>query len=200
MISSPAIIPIRSICDASYCPGNGLFWLGRGYDVQVPRAVHLGSQVSVAAASGIAAAVLAGLPTGLSLLLLSCELNSSVFLELSLVGLQSEFLEVAVELQPMLTDKINIRGFFFSCCFLSHLFTCLLIAFYCSHCVEESNIWCHAYMDVTFFWFQPETAWLIDVFRWRTPVELDLVSKTHSKSQLSCELKKQIIILLCLLL
>lgn len=83
MISPSAIIPVRSICDASYSPGDGLFWLGRGCDVQVPRAVHLDSQVSVAAASGIAAAVLAGLPAGLLLLLLSRELNSLVFLQLS---------------------------------------------------------------------------------------------------------------------
>lgn len=71
----------------------------------MPRAVHLGSGVSVAAASGIAAAILAGLPTGLLLLLPSCELDSLVFLELSLLGLQSGFLEVVAELQPMLTTE-----------------------------------------------------------------------------------------------
>lgn len=103
MISPSAIIPIHIICNARYTSGNGLFWLGKGYDVQVPRAVHLGSRVSVAAASGIAAAVLAGLPTGLLPLLPSCELDSLVFLELSLLGLQSGFLEVVAELQPMLT-------------------------------------------------------------------------------------------------
>lgn len=71
----------------------------------MPRAVHLGSQVSVAAASGIAAAILAGLPTGLLPLLLSCEFDSLVFLELSLLGLQSGFLEVVAELQPVLTAE-----------------------------------------------------------------------------------------------
>lgn len=105
MISPSAIIPIHIICNARYTSGNGLFWLRNSYDVQVPRAVHLRSRVSVAAASGVAAAILAGLPTGLLLLLLSCELDSLAFLELLLLGLQSGFLEVAAELQPMLTAE-----------------------------------------------------------------------------------------------
>lgn len=71
----------------------------------MPRAVHLGSQVSVAAASGICAAILAGLPTRLLLFLLSCELDSLEFLELSLLGLHSEFLEVVVKLQTMLSGE-----------------------------------------------------------------------------------------------
>lgn len=140
MISPSAIIPTLTICHARYTSGNGLFWLGKGYDVQARRALHLGSRVSVAAASGIAAAILAGLPTGLLPLLPSCELDSLVFLELSLLGLQSGFLEVVAELQPVLTAERLKSVFCFSCCFPSHLFTCLLIAFYCSHYVEENNI------------------------------------------------------------
>lgn len=62
--------------------------------------------------------------------------------------------------------KIKIRVFCFSCCFLSHLFACLLIAFYFSYCVEEDNIWYHAYIDVAFIWFQQKTVWLINIFRW----------------------------------
>lgn len=103
MIFASAIIPIHAICNARYTSGNGLFWLGKDRDVQVPRAVHLGSQGSLAAASGICVAILAGLPGRLLLFLLSCELDLLEFLELSLLRLQSEFLEVVAELQPVLS-------------------------------------------------------------------------------------------------
>lgn len=69
----------------------------------MPRAVHLDSQVSVAAVSGVCTAILAWLPTRILPSLLSCELDSLEFLELSLLGLQSGFFEV--ELQPMLSDE-----------------------------------------------------------------------------------------------
>lgn len=58
MIFPSAIILIHAICNGRYTSGNGLFWLGRDCDVQVPRAVQLGSQVSVAAASGLCAFLL----------------------------------------------------------------------------------------------------------------------------------------------
>lgn len=93
MIFPSAETSIHAICNATYTSGNGSFWLGKDCDVQVPRAVHLGSQVSVAAASGVCAAILAGLPTRLLPSLPSCELDLLV-LELSLLGLQSGFLEV----------------------------------------------------------------------------------------------------------
>lgn len=64
----------------------------------------MGSQISVAAASGVCTAILAGQPTRVLPSLLSCELDSLEFLELSLLGLQSGFLEI-VELQPMLSGE-----------------------------------------------------------------------------------------------
>lgn len=151
---------MHTICNASYTSGNGLFWLGKSYDVQMPRAVHLGSQVCVAAASGIAAAILAGLPTGLLPLLLSCELDSLNFLELSMSGLQSGFLEVLLSYSPYLP-----RVFCFSCCFTSHLFTCLLIAFIVA-AVWKKDMSGIMLIDATFILFQQKIVRFMSVFRW----------------------------------
>lgn len=75
MIFPSAVIPVHATCHARSTCGNGLFWLGKDCDVQVPRAVHLGSQVSVAAASGVCAATLTGLPARLFPSLPRCELD-----------------------------------------------------------------------------------------------------------------------------
>lgn len=72
--------------------------------MQVPKAVQLGSQVSVAAAPGVCNAFLTG-PARLLPSLPSWELDSLELLELSLLGLQSGFLEVVEHVQPMFSGE-----------------------------------------------------------------------------------------------
>lgn len=78
------------------------------------------------------------------------------------VGLQSGLPEAVAELQPALAAVRLKSVFCFSCCFPSRLISCLVIASYGSHRVEN-NIWYCACIGRAFIWFQQEAVWLTSV-------------------------------------
>lgn len=93
VISPSAIIPIHTVRLARHTSGNGFSWLGKGWDLQTPRAVHLGSRVSIAAALGLLLLPSPGRQ-------LSCELGSLLFPALSRSDCSLGFLKLLLSYSP----------------------------------------------------------------------------------------------------